>query len=90
MAKGNKKQSVHRNGYKTADNPELWKLKRKQEAKTKQLKKLAEETHEAEESDLKPRHLTLAYEDHKVSNAELEIISGQILIKTTHRHKHYS
>ena len=56
---------------KTADNPELWKLKTKQKPRKKH-EIPTEETDEAEHNVWKPKSLPLAYADPRVNNHECE------------------
>ena len=65
-----KKQVVHINRLKTAENPELWKPKTKQKPEKKHVYP-TEETDEAEGNVWKPKSLPLAYADPTANNGEL-------------------
>ena len=67
-----KKQVVHINRLKIADNPELWNLKVKQKPEKKQPRTRAEETSEVEDNVWKPRSFPLPCADYTVNNGEHE------------------
>jgi len=72
-----KKQVVHINRLKIADNFELWKPKAKQNSEKNLPRTEAEETSEAEDSVWKPRSLPLACADCTANNGERENPPGQ-------------
>ena len=72
-----KKQVVHINGLKSADNTKLWKPKSKQKPEKKLHVNPTEETDEAEDSVRKPKSLPLAYADHTVNSSEREPLTDQ-------------
>jgi len=74
-----KKQVVHINKLKIADNPELWNLKAKQKSEMKQPRTQAEETSEEEDSVWKPRSAPLPCADYTLNDGEHEIPPGQVL-----------
>ena len=84
-----KKQVVHINRLKTADNPELWKPKTKQKPEKKLHVIPTEETEETEDSVWKPKSLPLAYADHTVNRSEREPPPDQSPIHP-HRHPYHS
>ena len=77
MDQKDKKQAVHINRLKKADNPELWKLKAKQKPEKKLPRTQAEETSEAEDSVWKPKSPPLPCADYTVNNGEHENPPGQ-------------
>jgi len=72
-----KKQVVHINRLKIADNPELWKPKTKHKSEKKLPRTQTEETSEAEDSVWKPRSLPLACADCTVNNSQRENPPGR-------------
>ena len=72
-----KKQVVHINRLKTADNPELWNPKTKHKPEKKKHVNPTEETDEDEDSVWKPKSLPLAYVDPTANNGECEPPPGQ-------------